>query len=295
MPDIDLSFVLLSALTLASIYSLLALGVSIIWSSLGMLNMAHGLTFTVAGYGAALAATMISDNGAVVLGAGMAAGMLSGLFICSVAFIPLHDKPNFVVRSLIATLALSLLGSQVLLWAFGPNARSLPPLFGSEPVVLLGMTLLPDKLGAIGVAAALMLATLWWMKHSRTGLEIRAMMQNPEGAALVGIGLRSTAMAVMAVTGALAGLAAVLLSQTYFVSPFSGTTPLVKGLIVALCGGLGSIPGALLAAALIGTLEALTGALLGGQYVLMTQFTFVIAVLIVRPRGIAGLLDHTRE
>ena len=74
-----------------------------------------------------------------------------------------------------------------------------------------------------------------------------------------------------------------------------GTTPLVKGLIVALCGGLGSIPGALLAAALIGTLEALTGALLGGQYVLMTQFTFVIAVLIVRPRGIAGLLDHTRE
>lgn len=295
MPDVDLSFVLLSALTLASIYGLLALGVSIIWSSLGMLNMAHGLTFTVAGYGAALAASLISENGAVVLMGGMAAGMLSGVFICAVAFIPLHDKPNFVVRSLIATLALSLLGSQVLLWVFGPNARSLPPLFGSEPVQWLGMTLLPDKLGAIGVASALMLATLWWMKRSRTGLEIRAMMQNPEGAALVGIGLRSTAMAVMAVTGALAGLAAVLLSQTYFVSPFSGTTPLVKGLIVALCGGLGSIPGALLAAALIGTLEALTGALLGGQYVLMTQFIFVIGVLIVRPRGIAGLLDHTRE
>jgi branched-subunit amino acid ABC-type transport system permease component len=140
-----------------------------------------------------------------------------------------------------------------------------------------------------------MLATLVWMKRSRTGLEIRAMMQNPEGASLVGIGVRSTAMAVMAVTGALAGLAAVLLSQTYFVSPFSGTTPLIKGLIVALCGGLGSIPGALLAAALMGTLEAFTGALLGGQYVLMTQFLFVIGVLLVRPRGIAGMLDQTRE
>jgi branched-subunit amino acid ABC-type transport system permease component len=90
-------------------------------------------------------------------------------------------------------------------------------------------------------------------------------------------------------------LAAVLLSQTYFVSPFSGTTPLIKGLIVALCGGLGSIPGALLAAALMGTLEAFTGALLGGQYVLMTQFLFVIGVLLVRPRGIAGMLDQTRE
>jgi branched-subunit amino acid ABC-type transport system permease component len=149
------------------------------------------------------------------------------------------------------------------------------------------MKLLPDKLGAIVVSLVLMLATLVWMKRSRTGLEIRAMMQNPEGAALVGIGVRSTAMAVMAVTGALAGLAAVLLSQTYFVSPFSGTTPLIKGLIVALCGGLGSIPGALLAAALMGTLE--------GQYVLMTQFLFVIAVLLVRPRGIAGMLDQTRE
>lgn len=295
MGDVDLSFVLLSALTLASIYGLLALGVSIIWSSLGMLNMAHGLTFAVAGYGAALAAQWLSEHALVVLGAGMLAGMLCGALVCAVAFIPLHDKPNFVVRSLIATLAMSLLGSQVLLWVFGPSARSLPPLFGHEPVQWLGMTLLPDKLGAIAVATGLMLATLWWMRHSRTGLEIRAMMQNPEGAALVGIGLRGTAMAVMAITGALAGLAAVLLSQTYFVSPFVGTTPLVKGLIVALCGGLGSIPGALLAAALIGALEAFTGALLGGQYVLITQFLFVIAVLIVRPRGIAGLLDHTRE
>lgn len=127
------------------------------------------------------------------------------------------------------------------------------------------------------------------------GLQIRAMMQNPEGAALVGIGVRPTALVVMGVTGALAGLAAVLLSQTYFVSPFAGTTPLVKGLIVALAGGLGSVPGAVIAAALVGVVEALTGALLGGQYVLLTQFGFIIVVLLLRPRGIAGLLDKSRE
>ena len=65
--------------------------------------------------------------------------------------------------------------------------------------------------------------------------------------------------------------------------------------LVALCGGLGSVPGALIAAALVGLVEALTGALIGGQYVLMTQFGFIILVLLLRPRGIAGLLDHTRE
>ncbi|HMN80139.1 MAG TPA: branched-chain amino acid ABC transporter permease [Burkholderiaceae bacterium] len=291
----DPGFVLVSALTLASIYGLLALGISIIWSSLGMLNMAHGFTFAAAGYGAWLASQHLSDSGWVVLLAGIVSGAAIGALISAIAFIPLHDKPNFVVRSLIATLAISLLGTQLLLWTFGPRVKSLPQVFGQGSLALGDIVLTADKLGAIGTSVALMVATLFWMRHSRQGLEIRAMMQNPEGAALVGSGVRGTAMAVMAVTGALAGLAAVLLSQTYFVSPHSGLTPLIKGLIVALCGGLGSIPGALIAATLVGIVEALTGALLGGQYVLITQFLFIIGVLLLRPRGIAGLLDHTRE
>ncbi len=137
--------------------------------------------------------------------------------------------------------------------------------------------------------------TMGWMKRSRRGLEIRAMMQNPEGAALVGVGLRSTAMAVMMVTGAMAGLASVLLSQNYFISPFAGNAPLVKGMVVALAGGLGSVSGALIAAVLIGGVEAFTAVRLGGQYVLITQFLFIIAVLLVRPRGIAGMIEHARE
>ena len=291
----DLAFIATSALTLACIYALLALGVSIVFSSLGLVNMAHGLSFAVAGYGAWLAATHVSTSALVVLGAGIATGAACGLLICAIAFIPLHDKPNFVVRSLIATLAISLLGSQILLAAFGPNAKSLPAIFGDQPLRLGALTVPADKAGAIACALVLMGVTLVWMTRSRMGLQIRAMMQNPEGAALVGIGVRPTALVVMAITGALAGLAAVLLSQTYFVSPFAGTTPLVKGLIVALAGGLGSVPGAVIAAALVGLVEALTGALIGGQYVLLTQFGFIIVVLLLRPRGIAGLLDKSRE
>lgn len=290
----DLAFVATSALTLACIYALLALGVSIVFSSLGLVNMAHGLSFAVAGYGAWLAATHVSTSTLVVLGAGIATGAACGLLICAIAFIPLHDKPNFVVRSLIATLAISLLGSQILLASFGPNAKSLPAIFGDQPLRLGALTVPADKAGAIACALVLMGVTLVWMTRSRMGLQIRAMMQNPEGAALVGIGVRPTALVVMAITGALAGLAAVLLSQTYFVSPFAGTTPLVKGLIVALAGGLGSVPGAVIAAALVGLVEALTGALIGGQYVLLTQFGFIIVVLLLRPRGIAGLLDKSR-
>jgi branched-chain amino acid transport system permease protein len=86
----------------------------------------------------------------------------------------------------------------------------------------------------------------------------------------------------------------VLLSQNYFVSPYSGTTPLVKGMVVALAGGLGSISGALIAAVLVALVEALTAVQLGGQYVLITQFLFIILVLLIRPRGIGGMLQHAR-
>jgi branched-chain amino acid transport system permease protein len=291
----DPYYLLLTAVSLASIYGLLAIGISIIWSSLGMINLAQGFTFTAAGYGAWLVAENISTNGLAVVAGGVITGALAGALTGAVAFVPLYDKPNFPLRSLIATLAISLMGGQCLLWLFTPRVKALPKIFGVGSVHIGPATASYDKIGAIACTAVLLLLTLGWMKRSRRGLEIRAMMQNPEGAALVGVGLRSTAMAVMMVTGAMAGLASVLLSQTYFISPFAGTTPLVKGMVVALAGGLGSVAGALIAAVLIGFVEAFTAVELGGQWVLITQFLFIIAVLLVRPRGIAGMIEHSRE
>lgn len=123
------------------------------------------------------------------------------------------------------------------------------------------------------------------------------MMQNAEGAAYSGISRQITALPVLMLTGALAGMAAALLSQTIFVSPTSGVTPLVMGLTIALLGGLGSVPGAVAGAVLVGFLEAFVGAIpfLGQRYVMFATFSFIIAVLIIRPRGIGGLLDDTRE
>ena len=292
----DPYYSLLTTVTLASIYGLLAIGISIIWSSLGMINMAQGFTFTVSGYGAWLVAQNISTSGFVVVAGGVLTGALAGALIGGIAFIPLYDKPNFPLRSLIATLAISLMRrASACCGCSAPRVKALPKIFGVGSFHIGTAVASHDKIGSIVCSAMLLLLTLAWMKSSRRGLEIRAMMQNPEGAALVGVGLRSTAMAVMMVTGAMAGLAAVLLSQNYFVSPFAGTTPLVKGMVVALAGGLGSVPGALIAAVLIGFIEAFTAVSLGGQYVLITQFLFIIAMLLIRPRGIAGMIEHTRE
>ncbi len=301
----DYGFIIVSAVTLACIYGTLAIGISITWSSLGLINMAYGFTYAAAGYGAWLVADQlqqidaIADQtwivGPVVLLTGVLSGAAVGVLVCAVAFIPIHDKPNFTVRGLIASLAMSLIGTQALLYLFGPRAKNLPPLFGEWELPVGNVVLTADKAGAMVTSVVLLALALRWMRSSRRGLEIRAMMMNPHAASLVGIGVRRTGFYVMALTGGMAGLASVLQSQTYFISPFSGLTPLIKGLSVALLGGLGSIGGAVLAAIILGVNEALTSAFFGGQYDLITQFLLIIAVLLVRPRGIAGILDKARE
>ena len=298
----DIPFILVNAITVAAIYGLIAVAVSITWSSLGLINLAYGFIYSFAGYAAWLVATNVarqyiepSLQPIVIAAAGIIAGAIGGILVCLIVFIPLHDKPAFTSRGMIATLAISLIGSQLFLMVFGPTAKSLPELFGRWRLKIFDITLTADKIGTVVCSLVMLAIVVLWMRSSRRGLEIRAMMMNPHAAAIVGIGIRRTGIYVMGLTGAMAGLAAVLLSQTYYIAPFSGLTPLIKGVSIALCGGLGSVQGAVIAALLLGMVEALTNKFLGGQYVLMTQFLFIILILVIRPRGIAGLLDKARE
>jgi len=292
---VDWGYVIINAIVLACIYGTLAIGVSITWSSLGLINMSFGFIFSFAGYGAWLTAQHISHSGVVILASGVLVGALGGVIVCALAFIPLHDKPNFTIRGMIATLAISLFGTQALLWYFGPRVKNIPPVFGYGSIKVFGSTMTYDKVGAVVTSILMLTAVLLWMKSSRRGLEIRAMMQNPHAAAIVGIGVRRTGFYVMAITGGLTGLAAVLLSQTYYLQAFGGITPMIKGLSVALCGGLGSVAGVVIAAVILGINEAMTSRFWGGQYVLITQFGLIILILLIRPRGIAGILDKARE
>jgi branched-chain amino acid transport system permease protein len=298
---VDWNFILSNAIVLACIYGTLAIGISITWSSLGLVNLSYGFIFALSGYGAWLTAQYLGPVvpkaflGPMVLGGGVLTGALGGVLVCALAFIPIHDKPNFTVRGLIATLAISLIGTQALLWWFGPRSKNLPEIFGVGKVTVGGVVLTYDKIGNVLTSIIMLTAVLQWMRSSRRGLEIRAMMMNPHAASIVGIGVRRTGFYVMAITGGLAGLAAVLLSQTYYIQPFNGFMPMIKGVSIALCGGLGSVRGAVIAALLLGLNEALTGVTLGGQYVLITQFLLIIVILLIRPRGIAGILDRARE
>lgn len=294
--------VLISAAVLASMYGLVAIGISFTWASIGMLNLAQGFIFTAGGYTAWLFAQYAESFGLEgvplsvgVLVFGMAGSALAGLLVGSVAFLPLQDRQNFRTRSLIATLAISLMGTQLWLIFFGPQNKPLPPVFGDGRFEIFGAGISYQQLGTIIVASFTLGAVIMWMRNSRHGLQMRAMMMNPLGAAVVGVSVRTTGMRVLAISGALTGMSSVLLAQIFFVSPTSGVQPLTTGLIISLAGGLGSIPGTVAAAGLIGLAEALTARYLQQSLVPFVLFAIVVAILIFKPRGIGGLLEDVRE
>lgn len=286
--------IVITAANLAAIYGLVAIGLSVTWAGLGLLNLAHGATFAISGYGAWWAAQNISADPIFVVAAGVLTGALAGGLLWLAVFVPLDGRPNWDVRALTATLALSMVAINGLLEVFGPGNKSLPSIFGDGKVTMLDSVITAREVGTFISATVVLALVLVGLRRSRVGLGVRALSQNVEGTILVGLNRDLLGLAILSVSGALAGLASVLLSQVFFVSPQAGIVPMVIGLIVALLGGLGSVGGTIGAACLVGAVETLTATYLGGQYVLMTLFLLIGVVLFVRPRGLGGILESTR-
>jgi len=285
---------LITTINLAAIYGLVGVGISLTWAGLGFLNLAHGVTFAAAGYGAWWAQENISDHPSVIFLGGIVVGAVAGAIICISVFLPLDGRINWPFRSMVASLGLAIIGVNTYLLVFGPQRKSIDFLFGTTKFTIGDTTITATKSGAIISATVVMILVVVGLMKSRIGLGVRALTQNPEGAALVGIGRKQAAFAILITSGALVGFAAVLLSQTFYPEPNIGYLPLVKGLIVALLGGLGSVLGTVIAAFLVAGTEAVTIHYLDASWVLLTQFALIAIVLLVRPRGVAGILEASR-
>ena len=175
----DIFVTLVHGLNLAAIYGLMAIGISLLWSSIGMINMAHGATFAVSGYAAWLVADLMKPvllavfgktflgtaaMAGITLTTGAAMGALFGALIYALAFLPIHDKPNFPVRSLIVTLAINLATVQLLLWYFGPKQKNLPKIFGTGKLDLGPLSARYDQIGAIAATVVILGLVLLWLK-----------------------------------------------------------------------------------------------------------------------------------
>ncbi len=276
-------FLVVAGLSSAT-YMLTALGFTLIFGIMRLVNFAHGEFLLIGAYTVFVAQSVLGLDYLVALP--LAAVVAGGFGILSERLLFrrfVGDETGGMITAL--ALAITIKGAVTIIW--GVDSQPIDrPFSGSLQVA--GVFIPKDQLFA-AVAALIMVAVTWWLlKHTKLGLAMRAVAQSPEVAQLQGITPWKIYPVAFAMGCALAGLAGALAAPIYGAEPNMGEAALMKAFIVVVLGGLGSIPGALIAAVLLATIEAGISILFNATIAALVSFFAVIVVLLVRPAGILG-------
>ena len=276
-----------SGLTLGAMYAISTVGLSLVYGSLNMLNMAHGAILTIGGYSAYAVSQQWGLSPALGFAAALAVGACVGLLIFVSTALPLLNARNFETNIFIATIGVGAVLENVVLKLFGPYAKPQP--LNIPGGFRLGAVLIPfQNLAILGLAILLMALVAFLLRRSRVGRAIRATAQNRDAARLMGVNVLRVYAQVLALSGALAALSGVMISSLATLSPTMGGDPMLKAFIICVVAGLGDTYGAVAAAIVIGLLEAATQYVLGVRFGFALLLVLVIAVLIWRPAGFFG-------
>ena len=233
--------IIVSALTLGSIYALMAVGLALIWGGMGILNLAQGALFMIGAY---TAFSVAKQGGGPWLGLAAAATVTAavGLLLYMGPLRLLLSRRDAGNAVLIATISIATILENLALMHYGPRNKVVPEL-ATGAFKLAGVPIPWNTVLLMTVALALLTLLTLGLKYTRAGIAVRAVAQNIDGARLCGINPSWTFALVLAVSSSLAGIGGVLLSSIYFVTPYVGQTYLLTALIVTILGGLGSVPG----------------------------------------------------
>ena len=283
-----------SGLILGSIYAVMTVGLTLIYGALRTLNMAHGTLTMIGGFVAWIAAVSFGLPSLIGAGAAFVVAFVLGIAIYRLAVAPLIGHRDFELVGFISTLAVAMIAQNLILVVFGARNKPVDPLLpGSLPLPFQITVTWHQVLMAIIAIVVLLLLQLF-LTRSRHGLAVVAVAQNLDAARLVGVDARRIYAATMGLSAGLAAIAGVLLAPIFFVSPNAGDLPLLKAIIVAIFGGLGSTRGTIVAAFAIGLVEAFASLYLGAKFALPVLFAVVFVALTIRPYGLFGLSQETR-
>jgi branched-chain amino acid transport system permease protein len=285
-----------SGLVTGSIYALMTVGMTLIYGTLRTLNMAHGSMVMVGGY---VAWILFDALGWGPLAGIVAAAMVAfafGIAIQQVAVRPLIGRRgvDFEMTAFISTFAVTIVLSNLALELYGARNKAVPPVIHGRLHLIEGVSVGWHSLVMACVAVGMLLVLGAYLSKTRYGLAISAVAQQLDAARLMGIPAQRVYNLTMGVSSALAAVAGVLLASVFFVSPNAGDLPLLKALIVAIFGGLGSVRGTILAAYIIGLLEALVSLYFGVKWSLPLLFLSIMVVMLIRPTGLLGRPEEAR-
>jgi len=285
-------------LSLGMTYALMAIGFTLIFGVLNVVNFAHGEIYTLGAFaGLVLISATAPPIVAVILGA-LAIGALAGFSLERIAFKPFRrftDEASLKSRAmrestLLSSLAVSIVVREALEIVFGSQMRSIPfEYLINTPVRVGPVILVTGDFIIFGVAAAMLIGLQYLLTRTRVGLAIRAVSNNPLGAKYVGIDTDRTIVTTF-VVGSMMGAAAGILMGLYYgaVFPAMGFTPGIKAFVAMVMGGLSSIPGAVICALILGISESMATTFVSSGWSDMVAYGFLILTLIFFPNGLFG-------
>ncbi|HEX9015820.1 MAG TPA: branched-chain amino acid ABC transporter permease [Chloroflexota bacterium] len=285
-----------NGLQLGLVYALIALGYTMVYGIIRLINFAHGDVFMV---GAMVGFFVITSLTAAGLGGWvLVPAMLLAILVCVIlnvtierlAYRPLRNAPR--IASLITAIGVSLFleygGS--LKFVFGPNIRSFPRPFDVVNILQVGAFTITNVQIIVLVGTLLMLALLQWIVYrTKMGMAMRGVSYDFDTAKLMGVNVDATVSFTFALGASLAAAGGILYAIAYpQVQPFMGIVPGLKAFVAAVLGGIGIIPGALLGALIMGQAEVLTAAFVSTTWKDAVAFAILIVVLMVKPTGLLG-------
>jgi branched-chain amino acid transport system permease protein len=269
---------------LSMVYILVALGLTLIFSILRIINFAHGEFYMMGGLVSFYLTQYFQLNYLTTIPAAFVAVFIVGLIVEHLVFSRLRSN---LLGGFIASLGLLWVFQAIAVLFFGVVEKEVTGYF-SGVVKFFGVIVAKERLFVIGCCAVFILALYIFLTRSRHGIALRAIAQDMEAAALQGVNVNRMAGFAFAIGCALAAVAGALLAPVYFVSATMGALPVVKAFIIIILGGMGSLPGAVVGGFLLGLLESIAPIFLSAPAVEMLGFIFVMAMLLLRPRGLFG-------
>jgi branched-chain amino acid transport system permease protein len=273
-------------LTLGSLYAMVAAGLALMFGVVRLINFAHGEFYMLGGYAFWYAYREIGLPYPV---AGLAAAAAMGAFGWAYEQSVIRAiLPRSWHVQLIATLATSITLTNIAILVFGTQPKEVPTRLSSTVLEWGGVRVAEQRLLVLVAAVAVFVALEWFVTRSKLGRAMRAMSQNREACAVVGVDVQHVALATFALSAALAGGAAALVSPLFNIFPDVGALLTLKAFAAVIVGGFGYVKGAIAASFLIGLAESLAAGYVSYAYKDAIAFAVMVLVLLVRPQGLFG-------
>jgi branched-chain amino acid transport system permease protein len=278
---------LVNGLMLGASYALVAIGYTLIFGVLNLLYFAQGEVFMV---GAFVGLYLVVAAGANIYGAIIGAMIICGALGAVAFFVAVRPvSKNRPLAPLISTIGLTIILQNLAVYIFGGQQMAFPETIEQKLYRLGPVTVSSAQLFILGVAVTLMVLLWLFIERTKMGRAIRATAENHETAALLGVDVNRVVLITFIIGSAIAGVAGVLDGiKNSNISPFMGLGAAVKGLIVMLLGGLGNVPGAMVAGLMLGMIEILSAAYIGTTERDFFSFLILILILLWRPTGLFG-------